>query len=384
MKKNLEKSVYFPGLYALRFIAAFAVIVTHIELYKLKWNLTNLYDTPIIHETGGLGVDFFFVLSGFLITYLLFFEEKKRGTISLKKFYLRRVFRIWPLYYLIVVVVFFILPFVNYPPVPGINIADDFVNRLLLFVFMLPNVSKSFYEFVPHGGMCWSVGVEEQFYIFWPVILKFSKNKLKPLLIVTFTFIGLKILFVMYIKLFGSFPFSDGISKLLAMTRIEIMGLGGIGAYLVFTKNSLLNIIYSKSLQILCYVSILPLILFFPKSIDDLIHIVFGIIFLIIILNISTNKNTILRLENPIFTFLGKISYGLYMYHMMIVGGFIYLVHKYSFFEGFYLLSNFLVYVLILGTTIIVSTISYYFFEKPFLDIKSKYTVITSGTDAKK
>ena len=132
----IEKTkVYFPGLNALRFFAAFAVIVTHVELMKKyigfqnSWvdiwpKLTDNIHTPIqgiiagkfswyqpfIAEAGPLGVTFFFVLSGFLITYLLFAEKKEKGDIKIRAFYARRVFRIWPLYYLIFVLGFFILP----------------------------------------------------------------------------------------------------------------------------------------------------------------------------------------------------------------------------------------------------------------------------------
>src|SRR5436190_10849402 len=93
---------YLPGLNALRFFAAFFVVISHagISLYKL-----GLQDpgTLVFLNRGGDAVDFFFTLSGFLITYLLIVELNKTGTVSIKQFYLRRIYRIWPLYFLIVV-----------------------------------------------------------------------------------------------------------------------------------------------------------------------------------------------------------------------------------------------------------------------------------------
>src|ERR1044071_5481753 len=94
--------IYFPGLNGLRFLAASAVIITHVELLKGVLGLPNHWKNPVLFNLGGLGVYFFFVLSGFLITYLLLSEKNMTGHISIKKFYFRRIFRIWPIYYLLV------------------------------------------------------------------------------------------------------------------------------------------------------------------------------------------------------------------------------------------------------------------------------------------
>ena len=97
------KKVYFPNINGLRFIAALLVIIHHTEQIKDILGLSNYWSTPIIRSIGGLGVLLFFVLSGFLITFLLLDEESTTGTISIKKFYIRRILRIWPLYYLILI-----------------------------------------------------------------------------------------------------------------------------------------------------------------------------------------------------------------------------------------------------------------------------------------
>ena len=120
-----KKILYFPGLHGLRCIAALMVIVTHIELFKARYGLPNIYHFN--KDFGVYGVDFFFVLSGFLITYLLFKEDDKFGFINLKFFYLRRIFRIWPLYYLLIIIVFLLVPLINYPIVPGYNLTDNYI-----------------------------------------------------------------------------------------------------------------------------------------------------------------------------------------------------------------------------------------------------------------
>jgi peptidoglycan/LPS O-acetylase OafA/YrhL len=97
---NIKQENYLPGLNTLRFFAAFLVIISHAQQSVNKLNISN-FTAPILNR-GKDGVEFFFVLSGFLITYLLCKEINKTNTVSIKDFYLRRVFRIWPLYFIII------------------------------------------------------------------------------------------------------------------------------------------------------------------------------------------------------------------------------------------------------------------------------------------
>src|ERR1700744_3273746 len=94
---------WFPGLNGLRFLAAALVVIMHIH------NNMGISDLPQLPSFPGLfkglyAVAFFFVLSGFLITWLLLREQDRTGTIVIKKFYLRRVFRIWPLYFIVIAI----------------------------------------------------------------------------------------------------------------------------------------------------------------------------------------------------------------------------------------------------------------------------------------
>lgn len=102
-----NKPVFLSGLNGIRTIAAIGVMVSHINLALNKFNITNtsLFGFNKEHKPGGWllgehGVTMFFVLSGFLITFLLYKEFEKTGTINIKAFYIRRILRIWPLYYL--------------------------------------------------------------------------------------------------------------------------------------------------------------------------------------------------------------------------------------------------------------------------------------------
>jgi len=101
--------VYFIGLDTLRAIGALSVVFGHIELTKKSLGLSNITHLSFYkHTSGHLGVMLFFVLSGFLITYLLLKESENYKTVFVKQFYIRRALRIWPIYYLMVLI--FILP----------------------------------------------------------------------------------------------------------------------------------------------------------------------------------------------------------------------------------------------------------------------------------
>lgn len=183
--------IYFPNLNGLRFIAAFMVIVHHLEQNLSIFGLKNNWDNPVIRSIGGLGVELFFVLSGFLITYLLLAESKTTATISIKEFYIRRILRIWPLYYFIGLLAFIILPQFDLFEISAF--ADRFhLNyslSLVLYLLFLPNLLLFGYDIiVPYASQSWSVGVEEQFYLIWPVIMKLFKNKILSLISVIFVY----------------------------------------------------------------------------------------------------------------------------------------------------------------------------------------------------
>jgi peptidoglycan/LPS O-acetylase OafA/YrhL len=114
---------------------------------------------------GAYGVDLFFVLSAYLITELLFREKEQRGTLDVKGFYVRRLLRIWPLYYVFVPLAFAI-PFFN----PGREFS---VRYLLPFLMLAGNWSLTLQGW--HAGPVviplWSISVEEQFYLLWPPIV---------------------------------------------------------------------------------------------------------------------------------------------------------------------------------------------------------------------
>jgi peptidoglycan/LPS O-acetylase OafA/YrhL len=100
---------------------------------------------------------------------------------------------------------------------------------------------------------------------------------------------------------------------------------------------------------------------------------VYSLIFTLILINLAKNPASILSLENPVFNYLGKISYGMYMYHTIAVVIGVKISHSYN-------NSNFVSYPISYVLTILISMLSYEFFEKPFLRIKDKFTTVKSGS----
>lgn len=147
----MEKK-YFEGLDVLRAIAAILVIVHHFELTINREfataNEIGIIQNAAIHIIGKRGVHVFFMLSGFLITLLLIKEKSKLGKVALGKFYMRRIFRIWPLYFLTVGIGFFVLPlllrsfdFLNaldYYPSLIHQLENEHQSPLLYFLFLFP------------------------------------------------------------------------------------------------------------------------------------------------------------------------------------------------------------------------------------------------------
>ncbi len=394
------KKEHFKGLDSLRFFAALAVFFTHVELIKKFTGFgTHWIDpeeritkftvfqsvmskeidpiSPLIAYSSALGVVFFFVLSGFLITYLLLKEKESNNSIAIGKFYLRRALRIWPLYYLIFILGFFVLPYFDFFAVPGQDIffQQNFWGNLLLYAFFMPNLAFAIYTTaVPNIGQSWSIGVEEQFYLLWPLLIRKSKNVLKSILWIAGIIIALKGLILLSAP-FVKIEVLVVLKKFLAMSKLECMALGGLGAYLLFNKkDQILRIVYKPLTQITSVIMIPILIYFIPNALEDILHLLFSISFLVIILNVAGNENSILRFENRVLQYLGRISYGFYMFHVMCIVFTIHTLDKYiGLNNDITTPQHILLYGISFLLTVAVSSLSYHIFEMAFIRLKDKY-----------
>jgi peptidoglycan/LPS O-acetylase OafA/YrhL len=370
-----HNSLYFPNLNGVRFIAAFWVIVHHIEQFKEKFGFANhIFYTRFIRQLGPLGVFLFFVLSGFLITTLLLVEKQKTNTVDIKKFYVRRILRIWPLYYLIVILGLFVLPQIDFLNIPDETplIGIDLKQKIVLYALILPNIVTGVFKHIPYVSQNWSIGVEEQFYYFWPWVIRQSKTT-KLLSVMAFFlvfFYLLRSLTVLYMPENGLWIY---LKEFIKSLRLTCMILGAIGAYFIhFQLNSkIVQFIFKPVFQGFLYV-LLSFMLYFEFYQKGLSPEIYSLVFTLILMNLAKNPKTILSLENPVLDYLGKISYGLYMYHTIAVV----IAVKIAFNHN---QSNWISYPLTLILTIIMAGLSYQYFEKPFLKLKDKFAVVKSG-----
>lgn len=372
--------VYFPNLNALRFIAATMVIVHHIEGISFRFGLLSWARVPAIQVGGKLGVVLFFVLSGFLITYLLLTEEKSAGTVNVREFYIRRVLRIWPLYYLILALGLFIMPYVPgllMPGFPPSQITADSGIKLLLYVLLLPNLELMLYSPIPYASQAWSIGTEEQFYLIWPWLVRWMKRGRIGVLL---AIIGGCIFIKLGLPLVPTLPYERMIVSFMThYFPVDCMAIGGIFAVLVFQKSIWLErIVFHRAVQVgnlLVLGGLLARGIQFPHAYH---YDIYSLFFAVFIVNMAANPRRLFSLETPVLDYLGKISYGLYMYHALAIVMSIQLLRHVV--GG---VTNWLLYPLSFGVTILLAGLSYRFLEEPFIRFKARFSRVLSGENAK-
>lgn len=373
-----KQKIYFPNLNGLRFIAAFLVIIHHIEQIKSISKFDNYLSIPFVGIIGKLGVILFFVLSGFLITYLLLVEEHSFKKISIRKFYIRRILRIWPLYLLIIFLAFFILPNIDIFTWPGFGrdiIYSNLLFKLFLYVIFFPNLVISLLGVVPYASHTWSIGTEEQYYLVWPVILQhFKKHRLLLMLIIIVFYLTFqKFLTTHYSEIL---PFKNVIRAFWSRFNIDCMAIGGIYAILLFEKNKFYKLLQNNTLFYLTIILVIVLLIkgvYIPYIHYEFYSILFGII----IFNFATNDKIKISLENRILNYLGNISYGLYMYHPIGI------VLALTITTSINFTTNWLLYPLSFILTTTIAGLSYKYFESFFLKFKNKFSNIISGNATK-
>jgi peptidoglycan/LPS O-acetylase OafA/YrhL len=379
--------IYFPNLNGLRFIAALLVIVHHIEQLKFINGMPNDFSSSFVQIIGELGVILFFVLSGFLITYLLLEEEKRTDTIAVRKFYVRRILRIWPLYFLIVILALFVLPNIPLFVLPEYGretIYENLPAKILLYVFFLPNLVSPLFGVVPYASLTWSIGTEEQFYLIWPPLLKYIKRS-RPLLMFLILFGYLFFARALFSSRTDFIPFKYELNVFWQSFNIASMAIGGFFALVLHSNSPALKILLNKYLFyiVLGFTSwLLYQGIYFPHiTVNDmpfpyLYKEFYSIWFGIIILNFAANRDILISLEAKPLRYLGRISYGLYIYHPIAI------VAALQATRWLGAESNSLLYALSLALTILIAGVSYRYFESYFLNFKTGFSNIVSGDSA--
>lgn len=333
-----------PSLDGFRSISIVLVLIAHSRLspgFPEEWE--------DIARHGAVGVTVFFVISGFLITTLLLHEKEKTEQINIKSFYTRRALRILPVYFLYLVTV------IIWQQFESLNVKNE--NLIHAFTFTV--------NFEEHPswiiGHFWSLSVEEQFYLFWPLLFGFDKKVLKwliillicysvPARVIDYKFSELKLIF-----LTPYFSYSDSIM------------IGALGAIVLFQSPSMLKKSFFNNYYLQSFALILIVLFTYLSGYGKLAWvslpfgrtiISFSILYLLLS-NIEKDKSFAFRILNSqIMIHLGVLSYSIYIWQQFFfVGETDSLWRTFPYNWGFIYLT---------------SLISYYCWEKVFLRLKNK------------
>ena len=374
-------TVYFPSLNGFRFVAAFSVLVQHVVQFEEQF---GNHDVGIAHRffmTGYQAVLAFFVLSGFLITYLLLAELAATRSIQVRKFYVRRVLRIWPLYYLVVAVSFGLVPVLLHPgptawppPAhPGLS--------LLLFLLFVPNLAEP----VLGAAHAWSIGVEEQFYLAWPVLLRRLAPRLPWVMgVIILAKLAILTAFEVAFALGSRGPVFMQMWQFSFRLSLESMALGALGAYLVFhRKTRVLRVVFHPLTQASAGLALVALVAFTEQllaPVQPATNVLVSLVFAVLIVNAACNPRSWLTLETRWLGYLGRISYGIYMYHPLVIVATLLALRAAGWAHGAG--HTLALYVVAAGATIGVSALSHRYFEMPCLELKRRFAVVESSDEA--
>ncbi len=375
--KPIVKRIYFPNLDGLRFLAFFSVFLFHSfytteptvltsKLYGLAYGMTR---------SGDLGVNFFFVLSGFLITYLLLSERELNGRIAIRAFYMRRVLRIWPLYFVVLVLGFGVLPILR------AHFGEHSIHETAqpaYFVLFLANFNNLYYGCqTPALTALWSVCVEEQFYLVWPLLIAAVPTRrlgwlFSALLAANLVFRALHQTEYMVLNLHTFSVIGD-------------MTLGGMVAWLCFRDKKLTTAIgrlprWNIGLGYVLGITLLVEreILFSLPGYIIVDRLILAIFFAFVLLEQNYARHSFVKMgQLRWLSYWGTYTYGLYCLHFMALLAAYQLMHRLGLnhtVEGVVVADN----LLGLALAMLASWLSFTYYEKPFLKLKNRFAFIKS------
>lgn len=344
----------FGSLDGLRFLSILAVL----------WHHSGIRSTFPLLERGQSGVFLFFAISGFLITSLMIRERTKHGQVSLKKFYMRRSLRIFPLYYA-VLLAYAVIVFVMERHKPD---GQEFFANLPAFATYTTN------WFVPltHGErvifyFSWSLAVEEQFYLTWPWVERYVTPQVKMLLL------GLivAIVFGNHIGLFLSFIPADSLGYRMLWTIAPCILFGVAAAHMTHNPRgfaAVWRVVGNRWAPLATLAAVTGVMCIPPSGIYHEYAIYFLLALLVVSCTIREDHVLAPVLKFKPFVRIGMISYGIYLMHMLCfnavnrLGGKLGVTDKFVLWIG----GMILVYI--------IAEISFNTFERFFQKRKKKYS----------
>jgi len=388
---------YFPELDGLRFVAFALVYLFHQGVPQwnswvrsalgLVWTADRAAFEPgrelgyRIQANGWIGVQLFFVLSGFLITTLLLREERRYGRIDLRSFWVRRILRIWPLYYLVLFLAIIVLPWAE--GMLGHEGTLAFLRRQgVAFLAFLGNWSMGLMGPPPNDAtsVLWSVCVEEQFYILCPLLLAFVPRRARVPLLVVLMIGAVGLRYRLAQRQPDSLLFSYS-----TLTHVDSLLGGVLLAFLILHPGA------RHRLERFAGFLTWPVLLAFAwiltrpdlargdvmRATWDYVAIWLATAGLIAVLVVRRRGWIHATLGYSRIVWLGKISYGLYMYHEIAL----WLGHRGFARMGWFPNKEILQTIACFALTVGLAAASYTLFERPFLALKRAWTRVPSRPD---
>jgi peptidoglycan/LPS O-acetylase OafA/YrhL len=369
---------YFPELDGMRFIAFMMVYLFHGGVSEgIVARLVGSHVAKAFVFNGGYGVQLFFILSGYLITALLLREEERFGRISLKAFWVRRILRIWPLYDLVVLIGFFLLPALDgHIGTPGYS--QMLRIHLLPFLCFMGNWSMALVAPIAYDwlSVLWSVCVEEQFYIIVPLLIALCPSRRRAPLVAVLIAGSIAVrAFCAYrtqsqlMIVFNTFAQFD---TLLSGVLLALV-LGWKGNRPILTR-------WVRWLQWPLY-----LVIGWVMSQPGLghgtpFHRTWDFVWVwlcgvgVVIVAVWGQGWLRATLSYSRMVWLGKISYGLYMYHEVALWARAHAFARLPWFPN----NTELLTIAALALTIGLAAASYYGYERRFLELKRRWTRVPS------
>ena len=346
--------LYLPGLNGIRAVAAITVLFGHMWAPFGNWAVTPTWHIP--WPDGP--VTTFFVISGFLITFLLLNETARTNDVSIPKFYMRRILRIWPLYYIYLALALL-----------AVFLFHDEINSAgWFYTFFSGNISHAIGLGIIPLYHFWSLGVEEQYYLWYPWMVKYNKEHL-------LTAVSLLCVAWFGLKLFAYIVFGKGLFyRVLAVTQFDCMMIGAMGAIMFYRKTDWFCNVCGHPIVVLLAWGLFFMSGIYADYIPSPVRNEYIAIISLFVIVAGLLRKPIL--ENKIMNYLGQISYGIYVIHPLLLYVLTRLIQPARYMPNN--IASVIIFIAITALTIGLASLSYRYFEMPFLRMKNRFSVVQS------